>query len=172
MFSVLFFGALEGIVIGVILSVLGLLNSMYNPHIAILGRIPDTIQYLDINTHPEAKIDPSTLTVRIDGSQIFLNTESIKETILGLVDSRYKETKLFVFVFEATPYVDYSGIEMLEELTEELKIRGITVKAANIYEPLRDSIKDTKLEKQIVDGNLCLTIDQCISSWVSEKKNK
>jgi high affinity sulfate transporter 1 len=172
MFSVLFFGALEGIVIGVILSVLGLLNSMYNPHIAILGRIPDTIQYLDINTRPEAKIDPHTLIVRIDGSQIFLNTESIKDTILGLVDSRHKETKLFVFDFEATPYVDYSGIEMLEELTDELKIRGIAVKAANIYEPLRDSIKDTKLEKQIVEGNLCLSIDQCISSWVSEKKNK
>lgn len=169
--SVLIFGALEGIVIGVILSILGLLKNMYNPHIAILGRIPGTVQYLDIKRRPEAEIASHTLIVRVDGSQIFLNTESVKDTILDIVDTKYKDTKLFVLDFEATSFIDYSGIEMLEELTDELKQRGIKIKAANVYGPLRDSIKKTRLEQEIMESKFCLTIDQCIKRWEKEEES-
>jgi MFS superfamily sulfate permease-like transporter len=169
--TVLFIGALQGIVIGVILSVLSLLKNMYNPHVAVLGRIPGTIQYLDIKRRPEAEILTHTLIVRVDGSQIFLNTESVKNTIIDLVDTEYKDTKLFVLDFEATSFIDYSGIEMLEELTDELKLRGIKIKAANMYGPLRDSIRKTRLEHEIVESKFCLTIDQCIKKWESEKKD-
>jgi len=168
--TVLFIGALEGIVIGVILSVLSLLKNMYNPHIAILGRIPGTIQYLDIKRRPEAEIAFHTLIVRVDGSQIFLNTESVKNTVIDLVDGKYKDTKLFVLDFEATSFIDYSGIEMLEELIDELKSRGIKVKAANVYGPLRESIKKTRLEQEIMESKFCLTIDQCIKRWEKEEK--
>ncbi|WP_424355576.1 SulP family inorganic anion transporter [Methanobacterium sp. MBAC-LM] len=168
--TVLFIGALEGIVIGVILSVISLLKNMYNPHIAILGRIPGTVQYLDIKRRPEAEIASHTLIVRVDGSQIFLNTENVKNTIIDLVDGKYKDTKLFVLDFEATSFIDYSGIEMLEELVDELKSRGIKVKAANVYGPLRQSIKKTRLEQEIMESKFCLTIDQCIKRWEKEKK--
>ncbi len=168
--TVLFIGALEGIVIGVILSILSLLKNMYNPHIAILGRIPGTVQYLDIKRRPEAEIASHTLIVRVDGSQIFLNTESVKNTIIDLVDGNYKDTKLFVLDFEATSFIDYSGIEMLEELTDELKQRGIKIKAANVYGPLRESIKKTRLEQEIMESKFCLTIDQCIKRWEREEK--
>ncbi|MGB9937320.1 MAG: SulP family inorganic anion transporter [Methanobacterium sp.] len=170
--TVLYFGALQGIVVGVLLSIMGLLKNMYNPHIAVLGRIPGTNQYLDIKRRPEGKIASHTLIVRIDGSQIFLNTESVKDTIIDLVDNEYKDTKLFVLDFEATSFIDYSGIEMLEELTDELKQRGIKIKAANMYGPLRDSIRKTRLEKEIVESKFCLNIDQCIKRWESEEKQK
>jgi SulP family sulfate permease len=170
MLTVLFVGALQGIEIGVILSVLSLLKNMYNPHIAVLGRIPNTVQYLDIQRRPEAKVLTHTLIIRIDGSHIFLNTESIKNTILDLVDTEYKDTKLFVLDFEATSFIDYSGIEMLEELVDELKQRGIKIKAANVFGPLRDSIKKTRLEQEIMESKFCLTIDQCIKRWEKEEK--
>ena len=169
LFAVLFFGALQGIVIGVVLSIIGLLKNIYNPHIAILGKIPGTNQYLDIKRRPEGVIASHTLIVRIDGSQIFLNTENVKNTILDLVDTEYKDTKLFVLDFEASSFIDFSGIEMLEELVDELKQRGIKVKAANIYGPLRDSIRKSRLEKEIVESKFCLTIDQCIKRWEREK---
>jgi high affinity sulfate transporter 1 len=167
--SVLFFGALEGIVIGVILSIIGLLKNMYNPHIAILGRIPGTDQFLDIKRRPETEIISHTLIVRIDGSQIFLNTDRIKNTIIDLVDNKYKDTKLFILDFEASSFIDYTGIEMLEALYEELKSRGIKIRAANMYGPLRDFIRKTNLEDEIVDSEVCLSIEDCIERWESEQ---
>jgi len=171
LFTVLFLGALEGIVIGVILSILALLKNMYNPHIAVLGRIPGTDQFLDIKRRPETQIISHTLIIRVDGSQIFLNTDCIKNTIIDLVDNDYKDTKLFVLDFEASPFIDYSGIQMLEELYYELSNRGIKIKAANIYGPLRDSIRKTKLENEIVDSEVCLSIDDCIDLWEEENKD-
>ncbi|MBI5681370.1 MAG: SulP family inorganic anion transporter [Methanobacterium sp.] len=168
--SVLFFGALEGIVIGVILSIMGLIKNMYNPDIAILGRIPGTDQFLDIRRHPESEIISHTLIVRVDGSQIFLNTDSVKNTIIDLVDKKYKDTKLFVLDFEASAFIDYSGIKMLEELNDELKRRCIKIKAANMHGSLRDSIRKTKLEQEIVEGEVCLSIEDCIEKWESEQK--
>ena len=169
--SVLIFGALQGIVIGVILSVVGLLKNMYNPHIAILGRIPGTDQFLDIKRRPESEIISHTLIVRVDGSQIFLNTDCIKNTIIDLVDNEYKDTKLFVLDFEASSFIDYTGIEMLQDLYEELNRRGIKIKAANMYGPLRDFIRKTKLEDEIVDSEVCLSIEDSIERWESETKD-
>nr|WP_054858662.1 STAS domain-containing protein [Methanobacterium formicicum] len=166
---VLFFGALEGIVIGVILSVVGLINKMYNPHIAVLGKMPGKDQFLDIRRRPEAEMIPEVLIVRVDGSQIFLNTEDIKNKILELIENDYKDTKLLILDFEATSFIDHSSAEMLEDLYDELKLRGIEIKAANIYGPLRDSIQKTKLEEEIVEGLVSLTIEDCIELW--EKEN-
>ena len=59
---------------------------------------------------------------------------------------------------------------MLEELVDELKSRGIKVKAANVYGPLRESIKKTRLEQEIMESKFCLTIDQCIKKWEKEEK--
>ncbi|MCK9151979.1 SulP family inorganic anion transporter [Methanobacterium alcaliphilum] len=172
LFSVLFLGALEGIVIGVILSVVGLLKNMYNPHIAILGRIPGTNRFLDIQRHLEGEIFSHTLIVRIDGSQIFLNTENIKDTLIDLVDHKYKDTKLFILDFESSAFIDYSGIEMLEELYGELKMRGIKLKAANMYGPLRDSIRKSSLEKKIVENEVSLSIEEYLKNWDEYNQQK
>ncbi|MDP1552125.1 MAG: SulP family inorganic anion transporter [Methanobacteriaceae archaeon] len=170
LFSVLLFGALEGIVIGVILSVIGLLKNMYNPDVVILGRIPGTEQFLDIKRHPEGEIISHTLIVRVDGSQIFLNTESVKNIIIDLVDNKCEGTKLFVLDFESSAFIDYSGIQMLEELNDELKLRGIKIKAANMHGPLRDSIRKTRLEQEIVDPTICWSIEDCVEKWEAQNK--
>jgi SulP family sulfate permease len=37
---------------------------------------------------------------------------------------------------------------------------------------LRDSIRKTRLEKEIVDTTICLSIEDCIEKWESEKKDR
>ena len=54
---------------------------------------------------------------------------------------------------------------------EELSRRGIKIKAANMYGPLRDFIRKTKLEDEIVDSELCLSIEDCLEKWESETKD-
>jgi sulfate permease, SulP family len=130
--------------------------------------MPGKEQFLDIKRRPEAHLIPGILIIRVDGSQIFLNTEDIKNKILNLVDHEYKDTKLFILDFEATVFIDHSGIEMLEELYDELTERGIKIKAANIYGPLKDSLYNTKLKEEIVEGDISLTVEDCLECWYKE----
>ena len=51
--SVLIFGTIQGLIIGIILSILVLINKIKKPHITILGQVPGTDNYEDIKNHPK-----------------------------------------------------------------------------------------------------------------------
>jgi hypothetical protein len=55
---------------------------------------------------------------------------------------------------------------MLDELSKELKSRGIVIKAANISNPMRDAFMKTELE--IGEINVCINIGDCIKNWQTE----
>ncbi len=165
--SVLIFGTIQGLIIGIILSILVLINKIKKPHITILGQVPGTDKYEDIKNHPTKNIQiPAVLIIKLDGSQIFLNADNIKHKILNLLDHEYKDTKLLVLDLESTSFIDITGIEMLDELIKELKSRGIIIKAANISNPVRDAFMKTELE--IGEINVCINIGDCIKDWQTE----
>jgi sulfate permease, SulP family len=165
--SVLILGTLEGIVIGVIFSILVLINKLYNPHIAILGQVPGTDSYKDIKRHPENQRVPGILIIRIDGYQIFLNADNIKSNILNLLDNEYRDAKLLIMDLEATSFIDITGIEMLYDLSKELKSRGIILMAANISGPVRDTLRKTDLELGKI--KVPNTVSDCINDWQLKK---
>lgn len=80
--GVLFLGILQGVVVGVVISVLGILYNVYNPHIVELGRVKGTRLYKDIRFHEPVETISNVLILRIDGAQVFLNSENIDNEIL------------------------------------------------------------------------------------------
>lgn len=145
--SVLVFGILEGILIGVILSFIDLIERIYNPKIAVLGRISNSNKFGDIKRHPENKQIPGILVVRVDGYQIFASAENIKESIIKLIKSQKTPVKLLILDFKSSPIIDVTGAEMLEELCEEMIDEKITVKLAHVTGQVRDFLRVTGLEK-------------------------
>ena len=164
--SVLIFGTIQGLIIGIILSILVLINNIKKPHISILGQVPGTDNYKDIKNHPKSIQIPEVLIIKLDGSQIFLHADNIKNKILNLLDHEYKDKKLLVLDLESTSFIDITGIEMLDELIKELKSRGIIIKAANISNPARDAFMKTELE--IGEINVCINVGDCIKNWQTE----
>ena len=164
--SVLIFGTIQGLIIGIILSILVLINNIKKPHISILGQVPGTDNYKDIKSHPKCIQIPEVLIIKLDGSQIFLYADNIKNNILNLLDHEYRDTKLLVLDLESTSFIDISGIEMLDELIEVLKSRGIIIKAANISNPASDAFMKTELE--IGEINVCINVGDCIKNWQTE----
>ncbi len=164
--SVLIFGTIQGLIIGIILSILVLINNIKKPHISILGQVPGTDNYKDIKNHPKSIKIPEVLIIKLDGSQIFLHADNIKNKILNILDQEYKDTKLLVLDLESTSFIDITGIEMLDELIKELKSRDITIKAANISNPVRDAFM--KIELEIGEINVCINIGDCIKNWQTE----
>jgi high affinity sulfate transporter 1 len=147
--SVLIFGILEGILIGVILSFIDLIERIYKPKIAILGRITNSNKFGDIERHPENKQIPGILVVRVDGYQIFASAENIKESILSLTKTQETPVKLLILDFKSSPIIDVTGAEMLKELCEEMIVDGITVKLAHVTGQVRDFLRSAGLEKYL-----------------------
>jgi sulfate permease, SulP family len=144
--SVLVFGILQGIIIGIILSFIDLLERIYNPKIAVLGQISNSNKFGDIERHPENKQIPGILVIRVDGYHIFASAEKIKESIIKLIHTQKTPVKLLILDFKSSPIIDVTGAELLGELYEEMSDEGISVKLAHVSGQVRDFMRSDALE--------------------------
>ena len=164
--AVLLFGILKGLLIGIVFSLLDLLERVSNPHTAILGRISGTDIYRDIKRHPENEQIPGVLIFRLDASLFFANTSIVHDRLIALID-KDPSIKLVVFDLAATPILDISGAAMLEDLHEQLAGRGITLKLADASGPVRDILRAEGLEVSFGKIEPNMTIMKVISEWQS-----
>ncbi|CAN1798365.1 Sulfate transporter 4.1, chloroplastic [Linum perenne] len=76
----LFLGIEIGVLIGVGVSLAFVIHESANPHIAVLGRLPGTTVYRNIQQYPEAYTYHGIVIVRIDAPIYFANTNFIKDS--------------------------------------------------------------------------------------------
>jgi MFS superfamily sulfate permease-like transporter len=139
---------LAGIIIGVILSIVDMLRRVSQPHIAVLGKMPGMDQYLDMRLHPEAVPVPGALLVRVDASIIFANAKAVKKFIIGQLDKASTPVRLVVVDLRSTPLLDITGVDMIDELGEQLQERGIRLRLANMSGQVRDVLARAGYERR------------------------
>ncbi|OQD59002.1 putative sulfate transporter [Methanobrevibacter arboriphilus JCM 13429 = DSM 1125] len=166
--GVLFLGILQGVVVGVVISVLGILYNIYNPHIVELGRVKGTRLYKDIRFHEPVETISNVLILRIDGAQVFLNSENIDNEILKRIKER-KEISVLVLDMGNTDYLDMAGAENLELLHGILAKEGIELRLAHLNSPVRQLLWKMGLNKKLnMYKGIYPTIDDIVNNW--EKK--
>ena len=79
------FGVKLGIACGVIASLGGTLTGAFRPYHALLGRLPKTEVYRDVQRYPDAIRDPGIVAFRFDGPIVFANRDFFKSTLLASV---------------------------------------------------------------------------------------
>src|SRR4029079_103459 len=75
-------GVLRGVLIGAIISLVQLLRGASRPHIALLGRIPETRQFSDCQRHPSNEKIPGVLIFRPESSLYYFNADYVCDQIL------------------------------------------------------------------------------------------
>ncbi len=125
--GVLFCGALPGVLIAVILSLLWLLSVGSRPHDAVLGRVSGVDGLHDIKDYPEATTTPGLLIYRFDAVLVFFNCDLFKERVQQEI--RKAATPVEWVLVDASPItvVDYTAMHKILELHEELAARGIVL---------------------------------------------
>jgi SulP family sulfate permease len=147
-------GIKEGILIGVLVSLLLLVYRTSRPHIAVLGRIKNTDYFKNINRFPE---DTETfidfLIVRFDAQLYFGNKEYFRKELLKLVVLE-EEIKYVILNAEAINYIDSSAVHMMRQLISELKTKNIKFIITGAIGPTRDILYSSKLIHDIGKENL------------------
>lgn len=147
-------GIKEGILIGVLVSLLLLVYRTSRPHIAVLGRIKNTDYFKNINRFPE---DTETfidfLIVRFDAQLYFGNKEYFRKELLKLVGLE-EEIKYVILNAEAINYIDSSAVHMMRQLISELKTKNIKFIITGAIGPTRDILYSSKLIHDIGKENL------------------
>jgi len=138
--GVITIGVGAGIVIAVLLTVLTLLLRASRPHDAILGRLPGTEDYSDVEVHPGAEGVPGALIYRFDASLVFFNADYFKQRVRAAVASAATKPRAFILDVEAVTMIDLTAAYALEEVRAELNAHGIEIMIARARTALREQL--------------------------------
>ncbi|NGP77960.1 solute carrier 26 family protein [Balneolaceae bacterium YR4-1] len=166
--STLAFGILEGIGIGVILSLIIVIYNSSHPNIVMLGRIPETDKYRDLERYPDAKTQSNTIIVRIDSTLYFANIEFMKEKLEELEIVSEKNLEQVIIDANGINEVDSSALHALRELIDEYHNRDIDVIFANVKGPVRDLFQRSGLVELLGEENFYLDINKAVSNLEEE----
>jgi sulfate permease, SulP family len=148
--GVLLLGILQGILLAALISVLLLLALSATPHVAFLGRIPGTVQYSDMQRHPENEPLVGVLAFRPESSLIYLNAEYVLTQVLAQLGAAGANgVRNVVCDLSASPMMDLAGARMLGELCEDLRRRGIGLTITNAHGRVRDILRTEGLDAKI-----------------------
>lgn len=150
-FGVFFVSVEIGLLIAVGISMAKILLHVTRPHTALLGNIPGTNIYRNVQQYPDANRVAGILVVRIDAAMYFSNSNYIRERILRWVDDegdrieKENGVPLQYVIIEMSPVsnIDTSAIDALQDLHEALKRRDLQLGIANpesgVIQKLNDS---------------------------------
>jgi len=153
--AVPFLGIESGLLIGIGLSLVLYLWRTSQPHMAILGRVPDTDHFRNVNRY---RVDtlPSVLIIRVDENLYFANANAV-ETYLMQKVSCNEDVHDVVLLMSAVNYVDSSALEMLEHLEMDFRATGVSMHLAEVKGPVMDRLRHTKLGKALAASRIHLS---------------
>jgi SulP family sulfate permease len=157
-------GILEGIGIGVLISLGIVIHRSSYPNIVMLGRLPDTDHYRDLQRHPEGITQTNTIIVRIDASLYFANIPYLKEKLEELETESGKNLDQVIIDAIGINEVDASALHALKEIVGEYQDRDINVLFAGVKGPVRDIFKRSGLADVIGDEQFYLDIPRAVDS--------
>lgn len=159
----LFVGVEAGVVMGVVLSLLLHLYRTSRPHMAVVGQVPGTQHFRNVDRHAVIT-SPQVLSLRVDESLYFANTRYLEDRIAALVAER-PELKHLVLLCSAVNVIDASALESLEEINHCLKDAGIIFHLSEVKGPVMDRLKRSSFLDDLT-GCVFLSQHEAVASLV------
>ncbi|MCW5515480.1 SulP family inorganic anion transporter [Muriicola sp. Z0-33] len=148
-------GIKEGILLGVLISLLLLVYRTSRPHIAVLGRIRNTNYFKNVARFPQdTETFKEFLILRFDAQLYFGNREYFKKELLKQIRGREQDLRYVILNAEAINYIDSSAVHMLRQIINELKNREIKFLVSGAIGPIRDIFYTSGLIEDIGKENL------------------
>ena len=141
--GVLVFGLEIGIGLGIVLSMATLLLRVSTPHIAVLGRIPGSQHFRNVERYKVETI-PGALFIRIDERLFFGNLAAVEQRLTQELQKADGTTDL-VLVMSAVNLMDATAVEVFCELNADLATRQIRLHLAEVKGPVQDRLQRSAL---------------------------
>ena len=172
--GVLFFGIMEGVLLGVAVSLLVLIRRVTRPGTAIIGRMPDRESYRDIALYPDVETVPGLLIYRFDSALIFTNAEFFEKDIRRHIDEQSAAIGIPVqsvlINAETMNDIDTTGTDYLIDLLESLEEDGIHLAIAKVKDPLRESMRLSGAEEAIGTENFYSSVSAGVRAFLTREQ--
>lgn len=140
-------GVETGVACGVFASLALHLYKTSVPHMAVVGEVPGTQHYRNINRH-KVITHNDILSLRIDESLYFANAGFIEDKVYELLDEK-PAVRHVILMCTAVNEIDLSALEALESINRRLQDSGITLHLSEVKGPVMDVLDKTDFIKHL-----------------------
>ncbi|MDP5230395.1 MAG: sulfate permease [Cellulophaga sp.] len=162
----LFVGIPEGILVGVLCSLLLMVYRTSNPHFAILGNIKGTDYYKNVNRFADEIVSrDDLLVVRFDAQLYFGNSAFFKKQLLKEVYKKGLPLRAVILNAEAINYIDSSGAQTLTKVIREIHQKNIQFYIAGATGPARDIIFSSGIIEELHKEYLFVRIKEAVACY-------
>jgi len=165
-------GIREGVLIGIILSLVVLIYATTKPHVAVLANVPGTHFYRNIERFSTLKEKDEILIYRFDAQLFFANTYYFKDTLEELVFRRKDKLKLIIIDGESINSIDSSGVYMLDDIIGKYKSIGIDIAFTGMKGPVRDVLQNAGIMRKIKYENCFMSIQEAVDAFENNKNSR
>ena len=162
-------GLLRGVMIGALISVVQLLRRGSQPHVATLGRIPNTNRFSDLARNPDNQPVAGISIFRVEASLLYFNVEYVRETILARVRGESERPRLVILDLSASPHVDLQSAATLHTLADELADQQIRFQAVEARSTVRDRLRAAGLDQKLGGIDRFRTVAQVVDAFEETK---
>lgn len=156
-------GIEEGILVGVIASLMVVLNQSSRPHAVVEGQIPNSNTYRNLLRNPTAKPVEGIVIFRMDASLYFANTAYFKERIEEIANASPRPRAI---VLNAYPInrIDSSAVHVLKDLLALLRSKHIALYIAGIKGPVMDALNKSMLSEAIGQDHFFMEVHEAVTA--------
>ena len=168
--AVLLLGILHGVILAMIVSMLWLITRAARPHVAVLGRLPGTRSFSDMERHPENETIAGVLMFRVEASPLYFNVEHVHAAIMAKVRAMPTHVDLVIVDLSTSPGVDLAAARMLAALCKELHAAAISLRLVNAHASARDILRAEGLEAQVGFLGRGATVANVLDAFLAQRQ--
>jgi high affinity sulfate transporter 1 len=162
-------GVLQGIALGVVLSLLLVIYRASHPHGAVLGQVPGTEAYRNVERHPEAITFPGLLIWRPGGDLWFASIGHLGDGLKAALAASRPPAKHVLVDAEAVNQIDVSACDALLNLIQELQSQGITFAFARVRDHVRARMRLGGVEAIVGSANFHERVTEGVRAWQQQE---
>jgi sulfate permease, SulP family len=162
--GVVLLGTLQGIIVAIVVSLLGLAQQVADPPVHVLGRKPGTNVFRPRSPEqPEDEIFPGLLMLRPEGRIFFANVDRVGDKIRqALAEAKPKVVALHLRgVFD----LEYTALKMLTEAEETLRASGVSLWLVGLNPGVLAVVQRSPLGKTLGRDRMIFNLEQAVAKY-------
>jgi high affinity sulfate transporter 1 len=159
MLGVVWFGAIDAVLLAVLLALLRFVRIAARPDVELLGTQPGVRGFHDLRRYPHAMAPPGLVLFRFLGPLAFFNAPYFRDRVLAAATAAGPELR--AVIVDATSFStreDATGLFMLLELRDHLEARGVEFALAGKRTLIEEWKRKRGLESAGIGGRPALRL--------------
>lgn len=155
-------GIHQGILFGVLISAAAIIYRVSRPNIAVLGHLPGSRSYRDLEHFPEAEAIDGIVILRLDASFSFANATYVRAKIM--LHSNKDNVRAVVLDASSINDLDTTALAVLIEVARTLKERDVDLFVSGMKVSVFQVIRDSGLIEIMGEDKFCLSPHRAVKS--------